>query len=283
MLPERPSDLPAATREVLDAAALVLSAIDELPPDATGALRFGASGMILVQQGHVCWAVAPHMEQRLTQLLRLQRSPPLDHRHVEQVIGTLRQQGVPLGEGLLSSGVVSEEGLRAALFTHTIEAITHIAVADEPCESFGRHVGAGYDPRFVFSTAELLAALGAHRNRALATAVGRHLRGMLVEETRGLAFSCDDAGPALCAVQGRPAVRVSEVLDLRGWASGVFDVASAFDRGVRIAMGGTAAADAVLSWRTGEAIYVALCANRATCALLMSRLDRHFEQTEVRP
>ena len=87
----------------------------------------------------------------------------------------------------------------------------------------------------------------------------------------------------LCAVQGRPAVRVSEILDVSAWAAGVFDVTAAFDAGVQIAIGSAGENDTVVSWRTTEALYVAVCANRATSALLMSRLDRWFERAEKKP
>ena len=277
-----PPSIPA-TIGALDAVAIVLNHVDELAPDATGALQFGASGTILVQLGHVGWAVAPPMEQRLTQLLRLQHSPPLDARAIEDVLAECRRQGVSLGEGLLSSGVVSEEGLRTALFRHSTEAITHIAEAGALCDGFVRHAGAGYDPRFVFSTAEILASLGALRNRALAAAASRHLREVLVADARGLAFICEPTGPVLCCVQARPAVRVSEILDLSAWASGLFDVAQAFDSGVQIAVGSSGPNDAVVCWRTIDALYAAVCANHATSALTMSRLDRWFERAGVQP
>jgi hypothetical protein len=272
-----------ASLGTLDAAAIVLNHVDELAPDATGALSFEDGGTILVQLAHVCWAVAPGMERRLTQLLRLQHNPPLDGDRIEDAIEECRRRGVSLGEGLLGTGVVSEEGLRSALFRHTTEAIAHIAEAGSLCDGFVRHAGAGYDPRFVFSTAEILAALGALRNRALAAATTRHLREVLVADARGLAFLCDEAAPTLCALQGRPAVRISEILDVSAWAAGVFDVTAAFDAGVQIAIGSARENDTVVSWRTLEALYVAVCANRATSALLMSRLDRWFERAEQKP
>jgi hypothetical protein len=269
--PIAPSVIPDAS--VLSGAAELLSSIEALAPDAVGLLDFGPDGSVLVEARAVCWAVTPGMKRRLSALLQQQRSPPLEASYIEAVLAECRRTGRPLGEALLATGQISEEGLRTALFTHVVEAIGRIARSHVPCAGFERHRGPSYDARFVFTTAEILAALGARRDRALAAAAKRGLRTTLLPGTRGLAFVRDQSGPVTIAVEGTPALRIPDIVDVCGWASSLLDVSSVFDDDVRIATGGRSDSSSVVTWMSGETQFVAICESRATSALIVARVN----------
>lgn len=258
---------------VMSGAIQLLSHVELLPPDAVGTLGFGPDGVILIERGKICWAVASGMTRTLSRLLREQRSPPLDQAYLERLLRDCESSGKAMAETLLATGQVSEDGLRAALFGHIAEAVARIVSSGAQSDGFAPQGGPSYDPRFVFSTADVLAALGARANRALAVASRRALSSVLVPDTRGLAFVRGDLGPMAVAIEGRPAFRVSEVVELCNWASGMFDVVGLFDAGVRIVSGTTSESNAVVAWRTPELHFMAVCATRAAAARVMARVD----------
>lgn len=270
--PSAPS-LPPPDASVMGGSAELLASIEALAPDAVGILQYGNVGSVLVESRSICWAFASIMKWRLSTLLRQQRSPPLDLAYIEDLIDDCRKTGKPLGETLLATGNISPEGLRMALFSHVVEAVGHIAKSGAACTGFTPHDGVSYDARFVFSTADILAALGARRDRAQAAAAKRGLRLALVPGSRGLAFVRDGIGPVAIAVEGTPALRVPEIIDMCGWASSLLDVTSVFDEGVQIATGSGVSSSSVVTWKAGETQYVALCETRAASALLVARVD----------
>jgi hypothetical protein len=265
--------LPPPDASVMQGVADLLASVESLPPDAVGILQYGSSGNVLVESRTICWAYASGMKRRLSTLLRQQRSPPLELTFIEEALEECKRNRRPLGEALLATGHISEEGLRMALFSHVVEAIARIVQSGTDYAGFVAHDSATYDPRFVFSTAEILAALGARRDRAQAVAAKRGLRSTLVPGSRGLAFVRDGIGPVAIAVEGTPALRVPEILDMCGWAASLFDVSTVFDDDVQIATGSGHDSNAVVTWKTGETQFVAVCESRATSALLMARID----------
>lgn len=264
--------MPPPDASVMLGAADLLASIEALPPDAVGILQYDAFGGVLVESRSVCWAFASGMKRRLSTLLRQQRSPPLELDYIEALLDECRSTGKPLGETLLATGNISQEGLRTALFSHIVEAIARIAQSGAGYAGFTPHDGA-YDAGFVFTTAEILAGLGARRDRAQAAAAKRGLRTTLVPGTRGLAFVRDGIGPVTIAVEGTPSLHVPEILDMCDWASSLFDVTTVFDGDVRIATGSGASSGSVVTWMAGETQYVALCETRAASALLIARID----------
>lgn len=274
-LPDRiPASIPAEPG-VIGATAALLAHIEELPRHATGALRFGHEGLVLLESRQVCWAVAAGMSERLTELLAQQRNPPIERARIEECLRECRERGVPVGEALLAAGHVTERGLRTALFRQSTEAIAHIARTGTRSDAFVPHERARYDARFVFPTAEILAFLGARRHLALAAAARSELLGALGPDTAGLAFVRDEgeSQPTVVSVIGAASLRVVDILDVCGWAAGVFDVATALDPELEISLSTWDGGVAVVSWRHGEAQLVALCPTRAASATLVARLS----------
>ncbi len=137
----------------------VLSELEGLPDDATGALAFGpetkVSGVVLVERGRVCWAAAAGLQRRLTGLLRECCTPHLGEEEAEQLFVECRQSGRPMGEVLVERGRVSPEALRAALLHHTAESLsTGASWTSSP--RWVPHRARGYQSTFTFLPVELL-------------------------------------------------------------------------------------------------------------------------------
>jgi hypothetical protein len=167
----RYSSVPASAQDSSPALAvppatllLFCERLADLPRHATGTLVFGSAqapvGRILFEQGHVSWAAAQNMRRRLTDLLCHQQDPPIDPERVEKAYAECVAQRGVFSDYLVQSGLVTVEGMRRALRQHFAESM---ALLSDPAlavtwVSGGR---SDYDPRFTFSTGELLTNLGA--------------------------------------------------------------------------------------------------------------------------
>jgi hypothetical protein len=259
----------------------VLSFVDDLPPGATGVLRFGDQGLVLLQARKVCWAVARTMRVRLTDIIRNQSTPPLPREAVEAIYRRCRENNTPIGEALVASGLASEAGLRAALFKHNQEAIVALARGGLAPDAFTSHSKTGYDPKFSFSSCEVLAMLGSADDPASATAAQHELGDVLVPDSTGVAFTRSSAasGVMLIAVDRACDVPVRDLLELCSWVAGLFDVARTFDPGVLVARVAWGPRISLVSWRVKDVDYVGLCSSRAAAARLVSRLAARGTRT----
>ncbi len=273
----------ASNQLLLHSTLALLHEIEVLPSGATGALSFGEDGLILIENKRVCWAVARDMDQRLTDLLCEQKEPHLPRATMEALFRRCKVDGRPFGEALVSSGVVSELDLRAALERHTCEAIIRLAQRHvvKPTR-FARHAKHGYDPRFVFTTAELLASLAGRRRSELAREARTQLAELLVPDATGFAFLRDarSAKPMIIAVARGCELDVAGALEIAGWATSLCDVASFVDPGTLLASGTFSERMALVAWSAREVGYVAVCSTRPASALLFNRLTRRLSGTE---
>lgn len=259
----------------------LLEMIDDLPRGATGALHFGDEGMILVESKKICWAVSRGMRLRLTEILRRQTTPPLTREAVEQLYRACKHDGTPIGEALVARGVVSEAGLRAALFKHNGEAIVSLAQNGALAERFVKHSKTGYDAKFAFSPCEVLAMLGARDDPARAAAAQHELDGTLVQDSVGAAFvrSSASSGPLVIAVDPACGLAVTDLLQACSWVSGLFDVARTFDADVFAARATLGERAMLVTWRSKDVEYLGLCASRPAAARLMSHLAQRSSRT----
>jgi hypothetical protein len=253
----------------------ILELIDDLPRGATGALHFGEEGIVLVQSRKICWAVARTMRVRLTDILRGQTTPPLPREAVEEIYRACRDSGQPIGEALVASKLVTEMGLRAALFEHNGEAIVALAQNGALFQRFVSHSKSGYDPRFAFSPCEVLAMLGARDDPARAAAAQSELSDLLVPDSVGAAFvrSSAVAGSLVIAVDRDCDFGVGDLMEVCNWVSGLFDMARTFDPEVFAARAALGERAMLVTWRSKDVGYVGLCSTRAAAARLVSRLS----------
>lgn len=265
-IPANPGTIAAVQR--------LLAFVDELPPGASGALRFGEHGAILLQNRRICWAMARSTRLRLTDILCGQ-SPSLTRGIVETAYRSCRESGTPIGEALVASGLVNEQELRSALFRHNGEAIAALARAGATPDEFTHHNKPDYDPRFAFASCEILAMLGSRDDPARAVAAQRELHEVLVPESFGAAYarSRHASGALLIAVDRECDFAAGDIVNVCNWAAGLFDVAQTFDPEVFAARAAWGPSASLVTWRQGEVGYVGLCASRAAAARLVSRVS----------
>jgi hypothetical protein len=253
----------------------ILEHVDELPFGATGVLKFGGTGLILVQGKRICWAMASTMKPRLTDLLRHQRTPPVPREEIEKIYRACRVTNRPLGEALVASGLVSEHGLRSALIDHTGNALLNLARAKVSYAEFVPHVGAGYKPFFSFPTCELVAALGAAAAPTSAATAKSELDFAIVQECTGAAFVRHPAcrGSMLVAVDRGCDLPTTELVEACTWSTGLLDVARTVDPTTSVVRAVWCSKTALVTWQRNDVGFIALCSSRAATARLVSRIE----------
>lgn len=169
-----------------------------IPQDGNGALvrrRADGSmiGAMLVERGRVCWAVCNDCPNRLTDLL-VAESESLTNEQVSALVAECRRDHRPLGETLLTRGLISQPVLHRALLRHTCESLDHLLREEVVPWSWVDHAHSGYDPLLTFSPIEILVGLqtlisptaAARANAKLDVVMSSGLRGFAIERTHGV-------------------------------------------------------------------------------------------------
>lgn len=234
--------------------------VDDLGSSTVGELVVngadGPRGAVFIERGRICWAAARGLARRLTELLG-ERST-LDPHAMESVFRTCKEQHIPLGEHLVSRGVLSASDLRDALLQHTIESLGHLCSSDARA-SWVPRAGKSYSPRFTFATSELLAHIGASTHLEVATQLRPVLATSFAEGEWAAAFvrSSTSAFPEPVAVHGAAPRSATTLVRFGKWAASVLDVAAAFsDDGAFLSVARPSAADArsLVAFRHGDAV-----------------------------
>ena len=138
--------------------------------DAGGSDR---PGMIMAEGGRICWASSPRATSRLSDLLV--SISGISRNQIEKVFQFCRRTKRPLGEHMVSLGILTQEQLREALLSHTIAALLGLgqwilkgAMSPEP---FRRNQERSYHPTFRFSALELVVEM-IRRDPELKVALG---------------------------------------------------------------------------------------------------------------
>jgi hypothetical protein len=209
----------------------VCSFVDDLPAGATGEIVFagdeggprdGPIGAVFVESGRVCWAAARGLARRLSDLLAA--SARLESSEMEAHYRHCKRVGAPLGEHLVSAGIVTAEGLRGALLRHTAESLSVLCAPGHAARWISRR-RSGYSPRFTFRTPELLSHLFASGHEDVAHEAAAELADAFADRGWGAAFlRSTRAAPDPIAVYGQTPDRVDAVLRLGVWAVSTLDV-----------------------------------------------------------
>jgi hypothetical protein len=268
-------DVPPTSSVVLRSALDVCAFVDDLPSEeATGQLVFvgrGGSkeGLVLVEDGRVCWVAACGLSRRLTDLLAA--SAHLDATKMEALYVACAAQQRPLGEYLVSQGVVTADDLRGALLRHTTESL--LALTDRPARVEWRaKPQGGYSPRFTFTTNELLARTYAEAHRAVARQAEGELAEAFADGDWGAAFlrSSASAVPEPIAIEGPCPEKIQGLLALGAWASSSLDVAECLQDGP-VFLATMLCQGAIVAWRSGETVIVGLTRAHGPARLLNRR------------
>lgn len=253
----------------------VLAELEGLPDDATGALAYGPesqlSGVVLLEQGRVCWAASQGLRRRLTELLRQRCDPPLTASELENLVQVCHQRGAPVGETLVAAGHLAPAALRNALLQHTTESLA--ASTTWPASPrWVPHRSRGYLSAYTFHPVEILTyASTLEHGESLVTVAHEQLELVHGEWTAAV---FDRPGETLLACRLCPRAR-DELRALR--AAGAWAARNLLDFGQRSEIvkfafdgrGGT-----WVGWRDAGFTTLAHCRDRDEFSTLMRGLQR---------
>jgi len=242
-----------------DALVEVLRQVENVSSDA-GTMFIGEqaapNGVILVERNRVCWAAASGLSKRLTDILRGWADGSVDTDALEEVYRRCRIDNVPLGEALVHRGLLSAERMRAAMRQHTAESLIAMdrgyadaGVREWPV-TWVKRSRVGYSPRFTFTTAEVLACVGALLSaaRSVASLTG-HLMDLRGTGSSAIAFRVVGPDrPVIVANSTTISLTIGEVFELAGWAAAALGASSGFHPDLLRSTVGSAAGGAV-AWR----------------------------------
>lgn len=279
-----------ALRNVVDACAFV----DRLAEADVGELVVvrGAivCGSVFVEHGRVCWAAARGLAPRLTKLLIESAKTEGDPTNVtaasmEEHYRVCKAEGVPLGELLVSRGIVSAERLRAALIQHTAESLDLLCHPDASATWHARQ--GGYSARFTFQTAELLARCCSHKHRHALREDATDVLSLFSEAEPGEwggVFLRDPsyASPVPIALRGSLPDKSTSLVRVGKWAASALDLAATFQEAAHRSAGEAGDAgegvfvtsmrpdgSALVAWRDAEKM-VAGCMQAAGPARILN-------------
>lgn len=285
--------------------------IDELPEEAHGAVtagdgRTGPSGVILATRNRVYWAVASGMRARLRDILRSHCLRRLSDHDLDQVFERCRLAGRPLGETMEREGLVTAQELRAALKQQTVESLLTLsmdfsALGQVPwLLQWTEGRGHTYNPKFSFSTGEIVAAVGARLVDEVTTGIVSDHLGALAETGCLATGFCPDVrgAPLFVGLQSSVGLSVGDLRELADWALAALEASPGFSA-VAIHGFSQSAAAAAVAWRYEQCCYAALCPSRQSLqrvvaivgnhdlpmvmATRLSVLERVSERTAIRP
>jgi hypothetical protein len=245
------------------ALASIFELVDELEVEATGRFVFLGSdahpvGALFVEGGRICWAAAEGLAQRLTTLLIARSAGALTRSRVEALVRECHASGKPLGERLVELQLVDADALRTTLLEHTTESIVALA-ARAPKARWSRRDGAGYNPRFTFSTAEVFAQLGAatfpearEAARRATEAVDAHAVVAAYVRTPELADPC----PVL--LQNATTFSARELIELGRWMAAMLDLSDAIAGTTRLVGAARHDGTGLVVWRNGSLLLCAI-------------------------
>lgn len=253
----------------------VLSEIEGLPADATGALAFGPetslSGVVLLERGRVCWAAAQGLRRRLTDLLRERCQPQLTNDEVEAVVQRCKQSGTPVGETLVADGRITADALRATLLRHTVESLA-AGISWRAAPRWLPHRARGYQSAFTFQPAELLAfANNIVSDRAGLDAAELKLSSVGASHNAA-AFDLHGVHLLACRLPEEGTTAVTSLRAAGVWAAR--SLASDAERSSVLKFAFDGHGGSWLGWRDGGMTFVAHCRDRDAFSSLMRELQR---------
>lgn len=253
----------------------VLLVLDELPATATGEVVCTSDegvrvGTVFVEKGRVCWAVAPGLARRLVDLLR-EGLVSGGTSVLEEAFRTCRSEGRPLGEHLVSSGIVSESDLRAALLRHSAESLV-ASCRERSRACFMPRGPRGYSPWFTFDTPTLLVEAGDVLVPSAARRARAVLASSLTDHGWAAAFARTGGAPTALALAGHHPTVASEVTSLGKWAASAVDMASAAAGAPSFVAASLSNGDTAACWMESEVLVAAVVPARWTGAVVARAL-----------
>jgi len=238
----------------------LLESVEALEPEATGSFTLGEGRqpavVVFVQRGRICWAVCASMRGRMTDHLLARGEHACSRAQVEEVYAQCRRGGQPLGEALVARGLVSEAGVRDALFRHTCEALLRSHVERSRRWRWHAHSEQSYAASYTFSAAEVLVGLTALQRGESLRAARSGLERHMPPDCSAVAFVRDGGGLPLVVRDAE--LTVSELVELGAWLASTVDVADALSPRA-VVLSRTRAGHGVVAWQDGEILFAVVC------------------------
>jgi hypothetical protein len=137
---------------------------------------------------------------------------------LEDAVRQCRQNGRPLGEFLVGSGVVSKAALRHALLRHTCEAIRDLVSEKDRWDWVDHRDAGGYSATLTFSPADVFAGVHALQCPDAVAAVNERLAAVVLRGQCGFAVALDDDGRMPVAHVNCDELTVDRIADIASQA-----------------------------------------------------------------
>ena len=238
--------------------------VEGIEPDDAGLLWSPAAagaGGIFVEGGRICWAAAPGLRRRLSDLLSTCTSGPVD---LDQLYARCRADGRPLGQTLVDEGWLAPHQLEVVLRRHSAESLVALCRAGALTRWSSRG-GRGYSPRFTFRPVDVLfdvVALFAPHAQQTARAELAALDG---PGRRGAAFVLH-AGHDAVPVAASGDATVGALATLGSWATAVPSAARELGASRAFVLAATAGGDTISLWWRDGLLFAVACEDRAEVA-----------------
>lgn len=258
----------------------VLSMLEELPFDATGALTFGddvsPAGVVFVEQGRVCWAASTGLRRRLTDLLRERCMPPLSRDQVEGIVQGCCEKATPIGEALVASGHLAPGALRSSLLHHTTESLAAISVEND-APRWVPHRARGYQSAFTFLPAELVECASTLDCGSASVAAAAQRLELFAGDWTAAVFDGTAETLLVCRLCPEGRAELSALKAAGAWAAE--SLSERFDA-VKFTFDG--AGGTWVGWRDDDFTSLAHCRQRDDFSVLVRRLQQRGFSAAVR-
>lgn len=226
------------------------------------------AGAILADSGRVCWARSAGQRARMSDLLLAAPGQRMTREVLEQAVRVCREQHRPLGEYLLTLGLVGAETLRAALLRHTCEALLDLASEDTQWEWL-EHRGPGYNAALTFSPADVLSGVHALQTPDLALDLGARLRARVLQGQRAFVVALGPHERTVVAHTGCDDLGLDALFDLATRACELSQLGSVIAARGTVAVFGDLA---YAAWQEGGFLNVIIDADDRAFSRLVSQL-----------
>jgi hypothetical protein len=223
----------------------ILDAVEALAPEASGAFVVATAdrrpfGAVLADGNRLCWATVGGQRQRLRDLL-------------------------------------AEGSLRTALKQHTIESLVRL----DGCVgtvTWNPHRRSGYQPRFTFGVAEILAGVGAqlYATEAAESAGASDLDELIPAGAVGASYAVGDDDDAVIVREIRgERLRLRALGELGSWAIAALGITRGFSAAAMLRALDAARGPAAVAWRAHRRlVHSMVIDDPRLVARIVSELDR---------
>ena len=226
------------------------------------------AGAILADAGRVCWARSAGQRARMSDLLLADPAQRLTRGELEQAVRACREQRRPLGEYLLTLGLVDTDTLRSALLRHTCEAVLDLANEDTQWEWL-EHRGPGYNASLTFSPADVLSGVHALQVPQTTLDLNARLRSRVLEGQRAFVVANGQADRTLVAHVGCDDLALDTLFDLAARACELSQLGSVIAARGAVAVFGDIA---YAAWQEDGFLHVIIDADHMAFSRLVSQL-----------